>query len=60
MNNNLPEIFDKLVTLMNFASGWFNQYIVSTAGAFIKAIGILLINIFQFFIDVLQWVISHL
>lgn len=56
----MPEIFQKLVTLLDFASGWFDQYIIASAGGFLRAVGTMLIAIFQFFIEVIQWVIGHL
>jgi hypothetical protein len=54
------EIIQKFVELFKYTSVWFNNNILSGSAGFIKALGLLLIKIFQLFIDIIQWVISRL
>jgi len=58
--NEFSSIFQKITELLNYSNAWFNQYILSGLGVFIKTLAELFIKIFQFMIDILQWVIARL
>jgi len=54
------DILQKITELLNYSNAWFNQYILSGLGGFIKALAELFIKILLFMIDILQWVVAHL
>jgi len=54
------DILQKITELLNYSNTWFNQYILSGLGGFLKGLAELFIKIFQFIIDILQWVVAHL
>lgn len=54
------EIIQKFIELFKYTSVWFNDNVLSGSAGFIKALGLLLIKIFQFFIDIIQWAVSRL
>jgi len=56
----MPEIIQKLVNLLNYASSWFDQYILSGLANFLKGLGNLIIKVLEVLIDIIRWVISHL
>jgi len=58
--NDFSNIFQKITELLDYSNVWFNQYILSGLGGFIKALFELFIKILQFTIDILQWVMAHL
>ncbi|MFA5099139.1 MAG: hypothetical protein WC461_02950 [Candidatus Paceibacterota bacterium] len=53
------ELLQKLTELLNYATNWFDQYILVNLGGFIRALVELLIKIFQFFIDALNWLLQY-
>ncbi len=54
------DIIQKIIELLNYSNDWFNRYILSGLGGFIKALLELFIRIFQFIIDILKWVVAYL
>jgi len=56
----MPEIIQKIVDLLNYASGWFEQYILSGLAGFLKGLGNLIIKVLEFLIDVIRWIVEHL
>ncbi|PIZ44569.1 hypothetical protein COY31_02385 [Candidatus Wolfebacteria bacterium CG_4_10_14_0_2_um_filter_39_18] len=53
------ELLQKLTELLKYATNWFDQYILANLGWFIRGLIELLIKIFQFFIDALNWVLQY-
>lgn len=56
----MSEILQKLIDLLKYLSWWFDEYIFSGLIKFFKAIGYLIIKILEFFIDIIQWLMSHI
>ncbi len=54
------ELLQKLTELLTYANNWFDQYILANLGGFIVGLLGLLIKIFQFFIDALNWIIQYI
>lgn len=53
-------IIEKIIDLFNYAGTWFDKYIFSGLGNFLKALGNFVIKILEFLIDVIRWIISYL
>jgi len=56
----MPEIIQKIVNLLNYASSWFDKYILSGLAHFLKGLGNLIIKVLEFLIDVIRWIIAYL
>jgi hypothetical protein len=54
------DIIQKITDLFNYASAWFDQYILSGLAGFLKALGNLIIKVLEILIDIVQWIISYL
>lgn len=53
------ELLQKLTELLTYANNWFDQYILANLGGFMRGLIELLIRIFQFFIEALNWVLQY-
>lgn len=54
------DILSKLNDILNLLDVWFNQYIFSWAGGFVRLLATIFIKIFQICIDALQWVVANI
>jgi hypothetical protein len=54
------EIISKIVNLLNYASDWFDRYIISGLAALLRALGDLIIKLLEFFIEIVKWLMSYL
>lgn len=53
------ELLQKLTELLTYATNWFDSTILTNIGGFIRALIELLIKIFQFFIEALNWLLQY-
>ena len=56
----MPELIQKLIDLLSYISKWLTVNIGAGFINFIKAVGVLMIRIFEFFIDIIRWFINHI
>lgn len=56
----MEDIIQKLSNFLNYFGGWFDQNVASGLSGFVKALGGLFVNILEFFIDIIKWIMAHI
>lgn len=54
------ELFQKSIQIISQTTDWFNNHILSGLIDFLKALGEVIIKIFEFLIEAIKWIIGKI